>query len=55
MENWKRSARETIGMSTFGPRVWFAAAARRFAEAGYHVDLRDKFLRRGLLVVALSG
>lgn len=54
MEAWKRAARESVGMNAFGPRAWFTESARRFAAAGYAVDLRDKFLRRGLLILRLA-
>ena len=49
-EAWKRSAKETSSMKTYGARQWFIAAAERMAERGYAVATQRKWLTRGYLV-----
>ncbi len=49
-EAWKRSAKETSAMKTYGARQWFVAAAESLAGKGYKVNLQRKFLSRGYLV-----
>ncbi|MFN2165248.1 MAG: methylase, partial [Anaerolineae bacterium] len=49
-QDWKQAALETSALQVWGPRQWFAAAAQRLAERGYHLVLRCKWLRQGWLV-----
>lgn len=49
-EAWKRSAKDTSAMKTYGARQWFIAAAESLAEKGYKINLQSKFLSRGYLV-----
>jgi hypothetical protein len=49
-EAWKKSAKETSSMKTYGARQWFIAAAERMAERGYAVATQRKWLMRGYLV-----
>jgi hypothetical protein len=49
-EAWKKSAKETSSMKTYGARQWFIAAAERLAERGYAVATQRKWLTRGYLV-----
>ncbi len=49
-EAWKRSAKETSSMKTYGARQWFIAAAERMAEQGYAVATQRKWLTRGYLI-----
>jgi hypothetical protein len=49
-QDWKQAALETSALQVWGPRQWFAAAAQRLAERGYHLVLRRKWLRQGWLV-----
>ena len=50
MENWKRASLETIAFREWGIRRWFIAAAQRLGQAGYSLELRTKYLRRGYLL-----
>jgi len=50
MENWKRSALETISYREWGIRRWFIAAAQHLGQSGYSLELRTKYLRRGYLL-----
>lgn len=49
-EAWKRSARETSVMKTYGTRQWFIATAESLAGKGYKVNLQRKFLSKGFLL-----
>ena len=49
-EAWKRSAKDTSAMKTYGARQWFIAAAESLAGKGYKINLQSKFLSRGYLV-----
>jgi len=49
-EAWKKSAKETSSMKTYGARQWFIAAAERMAERGYTVATQRKWLTRGYLI-----
>jgi hypothetical protein len=49
-EAWKKSAKETSSIKTYGARQWFIAAAERLAERGYAVATQRKWLTRGYLV-----
>lgn len=49
-EAWKRSAKETAAMKTYGARQWFVASAESLAQKGYKLNLQKKFLSKGYLV-----
>ncbi|MEP6896358.1 MAG: hypothetical protein ABI986_12185, partial [Chloroflexota bacterium] len=49
-EAWKRSAKETAAMKTYGAKQWFVASAESLAQKGYKINLQKKFLARGYLV-----
>lgn len=49
-EAWKRAAKETAAVKTYGAKQWFVAAAEALAQKGYKVNLQKKFLSRGYLV-----
>lgn len=49
-EAWKRSAKETSAMKTYGVRQWFIATAESLAGKGYKVNLQRKFLSKGFLL-----
>ena len=49
-EAWKKSAKETSAMKTYGTKQWFTAAAKSLAGRGYRINTRMKFLSRGYLV-----
>lgn len=49
-EAWKRSARETSAMKTYGVRQWFAAAAESLAQRGYNIAQQSTWLSRGYLI-----
>ena len=51
-EAWKRSAKETAAMKTYGARQWFVASAESLAQKGYKLNLQKKFLAKGYLVWA---
>ena len=51
-EAWKRSAKETAAMKTYGARQWFVASAEALAQKGYKLNLQKKFLAKGYLVWA---
>ena len=51
-EAWKRSAKETAAMKTYGAKQWFVAAAETLAQKGYKLNLQKKFLAKGYLVWA---
>lgn len=48
---WAAAARRTLPARVWGQRQWFCATAHELAAAGYQVDLRPRWLRRGYLVV----
>jgi hypothetical protein len=47
---WKRAALETRALQVWGPRQWFVACAERLVQAGYRLNQRKKWLRRGYLI-----
>lgn len=49
-EAWKRSARETAPMRTYGIRQWFVASAESLAGKDYKINVQKKFLSKGYLV-----
>jgi hypothetical protein len=49
-EAWKRSAKETAAMKTYGAKQWFIASAESLAQKGYKVNLQKKFLSKGYMV-----
>jgi len=49
-EAWKRSAKETAAMKTYGTKQWFVASAEALAHKGYKVNLQKKFLSRGYMI-----
>jgi hypothetical protein len=49
-EAWKRSAKETAALKTYGARQWFVASAEALAQKGYKVNLQKKFLAKGYLI-----
>ena len=49
-EAWKRSAKETTAMKTYGAKRWFVAAAESLAKKGYKINLQKKFLSRGYMI-----
>jgi len=49
-EAWKRSAKETAAMKTYGAKQWLVASAESLAQQGYKINLQKKFLARGYLV-----
>lgn len=49
-EAWKRSAKETAHIKTFGFRQWFIATAESLAGKGFKVNLQRKFLSKGFLL-----
>jgi len=49
-ETWKRSAKETAAMKTFGAKQWFIASAESLAQKGYKIDTHRKFLSKGYLI-----
>jgi hypothetical protein len=49
-EAWKAAAMLTVGHSVWGARAWFVAAAEQLARAGYAINLRPHWLRKGYLL-----
>jgi len=49
-EAWKRSAKETSAMKTYGAKQWFVASGEALAQKGYKINLQRKFLSKGYLV-----
>lgn len=47
---WKQAASITASQRVWGMRAWFVAAAQALAEAGYAVNLRPSWLRKGYLI-----
>lgn len=54
-EEWKRAARTTAALQVWGARAWFVAAAQHLAVAGYAVEQRPSWLRKGFLIVRGIG
>jgi hypothetical protein len=52
---WKQAALETAAFQAWGRRAWFVAAAHWLATAGYQVNTRPSWLRRGFLIVQGTG
>jgi hypothetical protein len=50
MEAWKAASRQTFPVKSLGLRQWFCASAEALNASGYHIDLRQKFLRKGFLL-----
>jgi hypothetical protein len=48
---WKQAALETAAFRAWGGRAWFVAAAHRLVAAGYRVNTRPGWLRKGFLIV----
>ena len=53
-EAWKKSAKETARVKTFGLKQWFSSAAESLEYKGYRINLQRKFLSRGYLVWELG-
>lgn len=53
-EAWKKSAKETARVKTFGLQQWFSSAAESLERKGYRINLQRKFLSRGYLVWELG-
>ena len=49
-EAWKRSAKETAAMKTYGAKQWFVASVEALAEKGYKINIQRKFLSKGWLI-----
>jgi hypothetical protein len=49
MEDWKAAAARAAAFKAFGLRQWFSASARELAGQGYPVEIRTKYLTKGLL------
>jgi SAM-dependent methyltransferase len=49
-EAWKRSAKETAAMKTYGAKQWFVVSAEALTQKGYKINLQKKFLSRGYLI-----
>ena len=49
-EAWKRSAKETAAMKTYGAKQWFVASAEFLVQKGYKLNLQKKYLSKGYLV-----
>jgi len=54
LEAWKAAAQRTRAARIWGDRHWFMLAARTLRAAGWPVDPRSRWLRRGFLVLHLS-
>jgi len=50
-DRWRQALRETAAWQVWGTRQWFAASARRLAEAGYVIELHRRWLHHGYLIV----
>lgn len=53
-EAWKKSAKETARVKTFGLKQWFSSTAESLERKGYRINLQRKFLSRGYLVWELG-
>jgi len=49
-EAWKRSARETAALKTYGVRQWFVASAESLAKKGFKINMQRKFLSKGYML-----
>ena len=49
-EAWKRSAKETAAMKTYGAKQWFVASTESLAQKGYKINLQKKFLSKGYMI-----
>lgn len=49
-EAWKRSAKETAALKTYGAKQWFVASAESLAQKGYQINLQKKFLSKGYMI-----
>lgn len=47
---WRQAAQECRSVRVWGARAWFAATARRLSGAGYALELRTSWLRKGFLI-----
>ena len=54
-EAWKRSAKETAAMKTYGAKQWFVASAEALAQKGYKINAQRKFLSKGWLIWVQEG
>ncbi len=50
VDDWLAACRDSRAAEVWGPRAWFAAAARAVAARGRDVALRPRWLRHGWLV-----
>lgn len=51
MQAWKQAALRSLPARAWGQRAWFSASAHLLAAAGYRVELRGRWLRRGFLII----
>jgi hypothetical protein len=49
-EAWQEAAMLTVSHRIWGARAWFVAAAEQLAQAGYAINLRPHWLRKGFLL-----
>ncbi len=49
-EAWKKSAKETASIKTYGAKQWFVASAESLAHKGYKINLQKKFLSKGCMI-----
>lgn len=47
---WKQAAAICASYGTWGVKAWFVAAAVQLAQAGYRINLRPHWLRKGFLI-----
>jgi hypothetical protein len=47
---WKRAAVETSPVKVWGVRQWFVSSAQNLAGCGYRLNLRRRWLRKGVLI-----
>lgn len=47
---WQQAAAVTSAQGIWGARAWFVAAAQQLARAGYRINLRHHWLRKGYLI-----
>jgi hypothetical protein len=50
MGAWRQATAMTAAYGVWGVRAWFVAAAHQLAQAGYVVNLRPHWLRKGYLI-----
>jgi hypothetical protein len=53
-EAWKQAAAMSVSYSVWGARAWFVAAAQGLAQAGYTINSRPHWLRKGFLLWSLN-